>query len=470
MDSRLPRPERPLAFGRFVLDPSRRQLLRDGKPMPLGAKAYELLAILIAQGGTAVSREELYQELWPESFVEDGNLTQNVYMLRKSLDPRGDGRAIIQTLPRHGYRFAAEIRPVEERAQNVLIRRLPWIYAVAAVVAISILFVGGSSAQRESIPLPSAASTAYTLGMYHFNMRTPAELRRSLEYFHQAISEAPQSPLGYAGMAATYTIDADGEDTGSLAQQNYVKLAEYYRDAALQRDPSSPEAHRVSGFLAYRFKRDFDVAEREFGLALAANPNDAETHHWHASFHFAQGRIAEATAEWELAHRLEPTSEVFSRWLGIAYIYERRPVDAIHVLSEAVGIQPADHEAWIQLASALGARGDTQRALVVLQHVRNIVPHHKLSYLRLEEALVRVESHHGIADPATTNTIDRLAAQKRLDPWEAAEFYAATGNNNRAITLLRRKLPVTLLDLSMVRYDPHFDRLRSDPRFEQIFE
>jgi DNA-binding winged helix-turn-helix (wHTH) protein/Flp pilus assembly protein TadD len=470
MDPSLPRPERPLAFGRFVLVPSRRQLLRDGKPVALGAKAYELLAILMAQGGNTVSRDALYQELWPESFVEDGNLTQNVYMLRRALDPRGDGRAIIETLPRRGYRFAAEIRPLTEPARHRLIGRLPFVYAALGAVALFVLFVGGSSAQRASNPLPSVASTAYTLGMYHFNMRTPAELRRSLEYFHQAIDEAPQSPLGYAGMAATYTIDADGEESGSLPQQNYIRLAEYYRDAALERDPNSAEAHRVSGFLAYRFRHDFRLAEREFSFALAANPNDAETHHWHAGFRFAQGQIAQATAEWELAHRLEPTSEVFSRWLGIAYVYERRPADAIRVLYEAIGVQPADHEAWIELASAFGARGDTQRALVTLEHVRGIVPQHKLSYLELQEALVRVTSRHGVADPLTARTIDRIAAQKRLDPWELAEFYAATGNNNRAIALLKRALPSTPTDLAMVHYDPYFDHLRSDRRFEQIFE
>lgn len=471
MRAKLPRPERPLAFDRYILVPSTRQLLRDGKSIPLAPKAYELLAILIAQGGSAISRDALYEELWPDGFVEDGNLTQNIYVLRRALDPKGNGRRIIQTLPRHGYRFAAEIHPVDnvKRASATGVARLWWASAAAAVLIFAVLLIGGSTARQSLVPLPAEASTAYALGMYHFNMRTPSELKRALVSFDETISEAPSSALGYAGLAAVYSIEADDQDYGSRAAGNYIRLAQYYRDEALKRDPNSAEAHRVSAFLAYQFFQNKAEADREFRLALAAKPDDAETHHWHASFLFAHGKLDAATSEWELAHRLEPTGEVFSRWLGIAYVYERRPSDAIRVLSETIALQPNDHEAWLQLASAFAARGDTHRADAALEHVRRFVPH-KTSYVMLQEALTRVAAHHGVADAQTIREVDRLSTQHRVGPWDVAVFFAAAGDYNRAIALLHHGRPKSLIDISMVRYDPHFDRLRSDPRFEQIFE
>ncbi len=471
MSSRLRRPERPLAFDGYVLVPSTRQLLRDGKSIPLAPKAYELLAILMAQDGSAVSREALYDELWPDGFVEDGNLTQNIYVLRRTLDPAGNGRAIIQTLPRHGYRFAAEIHAVDGMKQGSTKHagRVWWSTAVAAILVFVVTVIGGSTAQRSSLALPADASIAYALGMYHFNMRTSSEMRRALVSFGESIRDAPYSALGYGGMAAVYAIEAQDYEDGSRAAENYIRLAQYYRDEALKRDPNSAEAHRVSAFLAYQFFRNNAEADREFHLALAVKPDDAETHHWHASFLFAQGKIGAATSEWELAHRLEPTSEVFSRWLGVAYVYDRRPNDAIRVLSETIGLQPSDHEAWIQLASAFAARGDTRHAFAALEHVRRFAPH-KLSYVTLQEALTRVVAHHGVADAQTIREVERLSMEHRVVPWDVAVFFAATRDYNRAIALLRSGRPKALIDISMVRYDPHFDGLRSDPRFERIFE
>ncbi len=430
-----------------------------------------MLAILVSQGGSAITRDALYEKLWPDGFVEDGNLTQNIYVLRRTLDPNGNGRRFIQTLPRHGYRFALDVRPVDyvNGKPSKAIHRVWWESAVAALLIFGVLVIGGSTAERSLCPLPADASTAYALGMYHFNMRTPSEMRRALVSFGETIRDAPYSAFGYAGMAGVYAIDAQDYDMGSPAANNYIRLAEHYRDEALKRDPNSAEAHRVSGFLAYQFFENKTEAEREFRLALAVKPDDSETHHWHASFLFAQGELAAATSEWELAHRLEPTGEVFSRWLGIAYVYDRRPNDAIRVLSETIGLQPTDHEAWMQLASAFAARGDTRHAVAALEHVRRFVPH-KQSYVMLQEALMRVAAHHGVADAGTIREVDRLSTEHRVGSWDAAVFFAAAGDTNRAIALLQRGRPKAMIDISMLHYDPHFDRLRSDPRFQRIFE
>ena len=76
------------AFGPFRLDSTNRRLLRDQKPMPLPPKAFDTLVYLVENSGRLVSREELIQNVWPDSVVEDANLTVNISLLRKALGTR----------------------------------------------------------------------------------------------------------------------------------------------------------------------------------------------------------------------------------------------------------------------------------------------------------------------------------------------------------------------------------------------
>src|SRR5579875_2401405 len=101
------------AFGPFRLDPTDRRLLRDRKPMPLPPKAFDTLVYLVENSGRLVSREELIQNVWPDSVVEDANLTVNISLLRKALGTRSDGRPYIETAPRKGYRFEADVTRLE---------------------------------------------------------------------------------------------------------------------------------------------------------------------------------------------------------------------------------------------------------------------------------------------------------------------------------------------------------------------
>jgi DNA-binding winged helix-turn-helix (wHTH) protein len=99
-------------FGPFRLDAGARLLLREGEPVPLTPKAVETLIALVESGGQMVSREELLKRVWPDTYVEENNLSVSVSMLRKALGQTAEGRPYIETLPRRGYRFAAEVRQV----------------------------------------------------------------------------------------------------------------------------------------------------------------------------------------------------------------------------------------------------------------------------------------------------------------------------------------------------------------------
>ena len=96
-------------FGPFCLEPSERMLRRDGQPVPLTPKAFDTLLIFVEHNNHLLTKEELISKLWPDSFVEESNLAQNVSTLRKALGERSNGRQYIETVPKKGYRFTAEV-------------------------------------------------------------------------------------------------------------------------------------------------------------------------------------------------------------------------------------------------------------------------------------------------------------------------------------------------------------------------
>ena len=95
--------------GRSSSNPSTRSLLRQGVPQTLAPKTFDLLLLLVEQRARVVSKDELLQTVWPGTFVEEGNLSQQIFLLRKILG--GDDQPeYISTVPRRGYRFVAEVR------------------------------------------------------------------------------------------------------------------------------------------------------------------------------------------------------------------------------------------------------------------------------------------------------------------------------------------------------------------------
>jgi DNA-binding winged helix-turn-helix (wHTH) protein len=170
-------PRRVFEFGPFRLDPCERLLLRGGNSVPLTPKAFELLLNLVERHGHLVAKDHLMKVVWPESFVEETNLSHHISVLRSTLGE--DGEPFIETVPRRGYRFVA---PVMERIENhpagidtstqadpvlargyfVGRRRLLWLAgSVVGLCALAFLVwrsagVGaGGSADLRAVPLTS---------------------------------------------------------------------------------------------------------------------------------------------------------------------------------------------------------------------------------------------------------------------------------------------------------------------------
>jgi TolB-like protein/Tfp pilus assembly protein PilF len=99
-------------FGPFRLNPPERLLLHESTSVPLTPKVFDTLVVLVRNSGHVVSKDELMREIWPDTNVEEANLTQNVSMLRKVFGLRDKGNIYIKTIPKLGYRFVANVRKV----------------------------------------------------------------------------------------------------------------------------------------------------------------------------------------------------------------------------------------------------------------------------------------------------------------------------------------------------------------------
>src|SRR5215510_8910049 len=146
-------------FGRFRLNVGERVLLREGELVPLTPKVFDILVTLVEHGGQVVSKDDLMKRVWPNTFVEEGNLTQNISLLRKALGETPGGVQFIETVPRRGYRFVAETSasvangelstPAPEPVvsipntanQSAGIMRTPVFAVVAGLVVFSIIAV-----------------------------------------------------------------------------------------------------------------------------------------------------------------------------------------------------------------------------------------------------------------------------------------------------------------------------------------
>jgi DNA-binding winged helix-turn-helix (wHTH) protein/tetratricopeptide (TPR) repeat protein len=108
-------------FGPFRVDPDKQVLLREDQPVAITPKVFETLLILVRHSREVVSKDELMKAVWPDAFVEEANLSQNIFMLRKALGDTPEDRRYIVTLPGRGYRFSAHVRTVMQDGEDLVI-------------------------------------------------------------------------------------------------------------------------------------------------------------------------------------------------------------------------------------------------------------------------------------------------------------------------------------------------------------
>jgi DNA-binding winged helix-turn-helix (wHTH) protein/thioredoxin-like negative regulator of GroEL len=445
-------------FGPFCLDGVDQQLFRYGEVVPLPPKTIETLLVLVQRHGQLVTKEVLMSTLWPETFVEEGSLTQNIFRLRKALGDDSDSERYIETVPRRGYRFVAAVTETEVPSVDnvpthraIPVRRAV-IVSVAAAVILAALTVflarhshGSAVTQR---PLSPAAQEAYLKGRYHFERRTVPDFQKAVEHFRSAVEQEPRFARAWAGLADAYSF---------LSENPRAKVA---AERALEIDPRLPEAHATLGITSLLYDFDWPAAERHFKRAIELNPSYPTAHHWYAFYFASQRRFDEALAEIERARALDPTSLIINTDVAQILLYARRYDEAIEKLREVVRLDSNFVQAHQLLMEAYLRTGDY---LAAAEELRS---HPNLSFSG--------ELAAGTGDrPRALGVLQEVEDSFRHDKiiatdYQVARLHALLGNSDSSIDWLEKSLVLHDADMAMVGVDPGFDSLRHQPRFRAL--
>lgn len=163
-------------FGNFRLDAEGRRLLRDGREVALTPKAFDVLLELVKLKGRVLERDELMRKVWPDSFVEEGNIKVTIFNLRKAIEDNPSEPRFIQTVSRRGYRFGAEVveieEPVELREGHATVEP-----TVKSIAVLPFKILGGVEEEYLGLGLADALIIRLS-GLSGINVRPTSAVRR----------------------------------------------------------------------------------------------------------------------------------------------------------------------------------------------------------------------------------------------------------------------------------------------------
>ena len=352
-------------------------------------------------------------------------------------------------------------------------RKLTDIFAVESEIAKTIadtlrVKLTGSE-QRVIAARPTENSEAHQLylkGRFFWNKRTGNDLKKSIDYFKQAIAIDPNYALGYAGVADAYVF-LPGYTAG--APRDCYPKAMAAAKKALELDDTLAEAHTTLALALWYYEFDFSQANREFERALELNPNYATGHQQYGNNTLsALGRCDEAIAEGKRAVELDPLSLVINSDLGMNYHYARRYAEAVAQLRKTVELDPGYYYAHVNLGQVFAAQRAFDEAIGEYQKARalnddpfvlGLLGHAYASLGNKTEARKIVQQ------------LKEVSRQRYVSLYSFVLVYVALEEKEEALRWLEQCYQDRAgADIGWIRVDALVDPLRGDPRFEALAE
>ncbi len=340
-------------FDCYRVDFERRLLLRGQEPVQLPAKALDTLLVLIQRRGEVVTKDELMKAVWPDAFVEEGNLSQSIHVLRRALGESVDDHRYIVTVPGRGYRFVAEVREISEtdngpfpkpvpipNTQTWVEKLLPWFRANLKFLKRWIIPLAITGLVLGLALVKSLPSIARTYNNRGFQLQRRGQIKAAIEDYQRAIRLNSAYAEAHYNLADAYeeipnydkaleeyqrAIDAD-----IMFYQAYNNLSRLYilrrrdygaalrlLDRAMNLKPQEPSVqyslHKNYGWADFEL-RQWGQAEHNLRLAVALNSELGAAHCLLAKVLDAQERAAVALAEWESCAAYSSQEEVEPEW------------------------------------------------------------------------------------------------------------------------------------------------------------
>jgi DNA-binding winged helix-turn-helix (wHTH) protein/Tfp pilus assembly protein PilF len=514
------------SFGRFELYPSEHLLVRDGQAIPLAPKAFDLLFALVSNHGRLLTRETLMKTIWPDSFVEETNLTVNISLLRKTLGEMDDGRPWIATAPKRGYRFDGavtlhdEVQPITAAgtpissllpdtkavvpnaldlaatpsgpqpsspspASTATHAQRPWFFGwvLASLLLMCGLFAAfliarrpnrahetpaelpvTSPGPRHSLAVPNSSAYAlYTQGRFYWNKRSVESVQKSIDFFQQAIQAEPNYAAAYTGLADAYAL-AGSYGNSFLAPGVAMPKAKMAIEKALKLDDSSADAHASLAYIKLLSEWDWSGAEQQFKRALQLNPDCVNAHHWYSHELMALGRGAESHRESEIALGLAPTDEVINEHMAWHHLMNREYDRAITQAKKAIELDPGFVQAHRILGLAYLYTNRHKEACTEFD--KGVELSHDDPVSRAYMARCYAASNREAEARKILASLEGDSVERYISPLEIAPIYAALGDHDSALRWIGKAIDERVGSSIYLYADRAFDPLRNDPRFQ----
>ena len=352
-------------------------------------------------------------------------------------------------------------------------RKLTDIFAVESEIAKTIaetLQARLTGSEKSSIAkTPTVNPEAYELylkGRFFWNKRTGADLRKSIEYFNQAIAKDPNFALAYVGLADSYLLL---QPYGAASPSESFPQAGAAARKALELDDTLAEAHTSLGQFLLFYDLDFAGSTREFGRALALDPNYATAHHWYGGGPLlALGQFDRAITEGKRAVELDPLSLINNADLGWIYFDARRYNEAEGQARKTLEMDSRFYLAHYYLGEVLQFKGQLTEAIAEYKKAAELNDDPFVLAL-----LGQAHAKLGQRDEAlkTLGQLQQLATRRYVTSYSFALVHIALGEKDKAIDWLERAYRDRAgPDIALIKVDPFFDDLRGDPRFEALLQ
>ena len=308
---------------------------------------------------------------------------------------------------------------------------------------------------------------AYNLflqGRFFWNKRTEKDLKKSIDYFKQAIEKDPEYSLTYVGLADAYIMCAGygdrPRDICPKAKTNALK--------ALEINDNLAEAHTSLGAVKLWYDWDWLGAEKEFQRAIELNPNYANAHHWYGWLLASIGRHNEAITEFRQAQELDPLSLIINAASGWGYYVARHYDQAIEQFQKTLEMDvnfPRAHwwlgQAYMQKEIHGEAISEFERAVAISEG--------NPQYMALLGYAYGVARRIAEANNELEKLIE-LSKRRYVSPYMIALIYYGLNEKDIALEWLEKAYDERALWLTHIKAEPYWDILRIDPRFIAILK
>jgi tetratricopeptide (TPR) repeat protein len=307
------------------------------------------------------------------------------------------------------------------------------------------------------------AYQSYLRGRFYWNKRNADALKKSIEYFNQAIQQDPTFALAYAGLSDSYNVLPFY--SAASPEQSIPKGKEAARKA-LELDDSLAEAHTALAYELVAYDWNFAESSKEFQRAIELNPNYATAHQWYGYRTLVcLGRIDEAIAEVRQAAQLDPLSLIINADLGELYIQAGRYDEAVEQLRRTIEMDPNFYNAHFRLGKALEQKRAVQDALAEYEKARQLN----------DDPLVLASLGHllgssGRRDQAmkTLDQLQQMAKERYVSAYSFAIVYEGIGDTEKAFQWLEKGYQERDYEMNSLKVDPLLQGLRADSRFADL--